>query len=598
MGISTGDAPIGPFPSLGKTQEQGFKADVDIKPNEEGGPSSVTLSNIREVKAITFADGDHGDIGTATYETFDITAVQLGLATGATVFIEVRPGDSIPLTPLTYTVNSLDKDPKTGAVTLNAWAIRRSLIPPSDMLLFGATVSVTMVAPAENTILQGACCVTWAPNSNSETGKLTIAYASGDAGGVNQIFHPAFLINLFGLIKRRVPVVIEGKRAGCKNVKTMIGFLDRICDDGKCIELRISKKGLKSKGCAAKKAVAGFKEGAYELQSIKPVRRGYFMAGSSNPGDLPGDLPGFMIEPFLWGAGTLRNTGNMGEYQFEFAVNAKNRVFSYDEEKNEVSSISANDYLVQVAQSIGRVPPLAGIDFFAPARFETAADRSGTGLAQSIGGRPRIAGVVALVRIKPVAADRPVAAGAVAGGAGPVAESGAVLTPVFLTGLTRSNPGDQMSGWSAKVKTSLADAEKLGDETPVDGFSFNFPIINIPPSEDNFYFGGARPSESLQSERIRLSLKTRSIVVLRILPVPVTTTIWWFFSVADILNLDFKQAVRADNKLYFYGEDLSGGIRFIGISINADFVLNFETAFGVKFNEWVRGPGINMGFNI
>ena len=281
MGISAGVVPNGDFvhPS-GKTsyQKQEFKADVDIKPNEEGGPSSVTLSNIREVKAITVADGDDGDITTPAYPTFDITAVQLRLATGATVFIEVRPGDGIPLTPLTYNVNSLDKDPENGAVTFNAWDIRRSIIPPSAMLLFGANVSVIVVPSQDGLTLPYSCNSAFcrkvigviSRQSGSETGKLTIAYASGgDAPGTANNDLVKFFLNLSGLIKRRVPVEIRAKRAGCKNVKRMIAYIDRVSVDGKRIELKISKKGLKSKGCAAKKAVDGFKNGEYELESIR-----------------------------------------------------------------------------------------------------------------------------------------------------------------------------------------------------------------------------------------------------------------------------------------------------------------------------------------
>jgi hypothetical protein len=474
MGISRRDAPIGPLPSSGKTiyQEQEFKADVGIKSREDARePWIVELSNIREVKAITFADGDAGAIATATYETFDITAVQIGLRMGANVSIQVKPRDG---TVLTYKVRSVHEDLITepGAtgdkrcVIINAWAIRDlfPIDPPFSATFVDATVSVTIL-PAlnqfslshwecRNDFRNDLCLPIFLNyNSNSETGKLTISDVSnGETPATPGILANndliAFLVNLSGLMRGKgLAVEIRAKRAGCNNVKTMIGIVDRICVDGKRIELRISKKGLKSKGCAAKKAVAGFtSDVAYELQSIKPVFGPVGEAGSSNPGDWP------VIGPAYWAiAGTLTKTGVVGEFRLRFALDAKTRVFSYDEEKNEVSSISVNDYLVQVAQSIGRVPPLAGVA--APARFETAADRPGAGPGPGFG-----IDLLALVGFEP-AGDRP---GAGAGG-------GQIIAGL-ISGLVWST---EKSSWSAKVKTSFVDAAKLGDETRVDKFRLN-----------------------------------------------------------------------------------------------------------------------------
>jgi len=450
MWISTGDAPeeIKGKGRKGKPnyQQQEFKADVEVKSSEDAGKICITLSNIRTVAATIVVAA--GAIATATYEKIDSVAVQIGLRMGENVILQVKPVDSG--TVLTYKVSSVhedpeDEDPETGYVTIfQARDTGGPAITPLSATFVDATVSVIVITePALNrfSLSHWECrndfrCQTafYNSNSNSETGIITISDVSdGEAPATanNDLF--AFLVNLSGLMrgKGRVPIIIRAKRAGCKNVKTMIGFLDRVCDDGKRIKLRISKKGLKSKGCAAKKAVDGFKcSGAYELQSMGVVGSVYLTAGSSNPGGWT---------PSLGGAGTLRKTGVVGQYTFKFAPYANERVFNYDEEKKEVSSIGANVYLEELAKRIGGGP---------------------------------FAGAVALISFKPAAYRPGAGPGPVAGGAGAGDRQVGEQLFGFLTGLTRSNPGDQMGSWSATVKTSLADAEKLGDETDVDKLSF------------------------------------------------------------------------------------------------------------------------------
>ena len=402
--------------------EQWFKADVDIKLTADEQGFSVTLSNVEiNNERIQVLTVDHdGAIKRSAYQTFDTTAVQTALATGATSILKMRWVGGA--TSVAYKVNSVDEDPETGAVTLNAW--NTGVPTPTGSTagvgaFVGVTVSVTVVTPQDVEDFwpncERQCQSMFTPSSsdsNSGTGILTISDVSdGEASDKLE-----FIQNLSGLIKGRVPVLIKGKRAGCNNVKTMIGIVDRICVDGKRIELIISKKGLKSKGCAAKKAVAGFTSGAYQLQSIEPAGT-IVIANSSNPGS--------WITIALQG-GTLTKTDVLGTYTLKFASGEKVRVFNYDEEKKEVSSISVDDYFKRFAQTIGGSGALIG------------------GLVELRPWKERGAGAV------PVAGADPVMFG-------------------ILSRLTPSTPGDGIDlVWNATVKLPFACAAGLGDEIKIE----------------------------------------------------------------------------------------------------------------------------------
>ena len=401
--------------------EQWFKADVDIKLTADEQGFSVTLSNVEiNNERIQVLTVDHdGAIKRSAYQTFDTTAVQTALATGATSILKMRWVGGA--TSVAYKVNSVDEDPETGAVTLNAW--NTGVPTPTGSTagvgaFVGVTVSVTVVTPQDVEDFwpncERQCQSMFTPSSsdsNSGTGILTISDVSdGEASDKLE-----FIQNLSGLIKGRVPVLIRGKRAGCNNVKTMIGIVDRICVDGKRIELIISKKGLKSKGCAAKKAVAGFSSGAYQLQSIEPM--GGIRPNSSNPGS---GIPGVTIAL----RGTLTKTGNAGEFKLIFASDAKERrAFNYDEKIKTVSSMSVDDYLGEVAQSL-------------------------TGIADST-----------LLELRPW---KETGAGAVLG----AGEAPRILVGL-LSRLSRSNPGDG-GGWATLLRLSFACATGLGDETKIE----------------------------------------------------------------------------------------------------------------------------------
>jgi uncharacterized protein YjbI with pentapeptide repeats len=140
-------------------------------------------------------------------------------------------------------------------------------------------------------------------------------------------------------------IEIIAKRDGCKNAKTMIGIVVRVCVDVKRITLRISKKGLKSKGCAAKKVVAGFKEGAYQLESMRWL-------------DLVRSLPQIPGSGFiLTQGGTLKRTAETGTVEIVFQTIASSRVYEVDTETKTVSSKSVDAYLAEVAQSISESEP-------------------------------------------------------------------------------------------------------------------------------------------------------------------------------------------------------------------------------------------------
>lgn len=141
----------------------------------------------------------------------------------------------------------------------------------------------------------------------------------------------------------------------------MIGIVVRVCVDVKRITLRISKKGLKSKGCAAKKAVDGFKEGVYQLQSIivDPVDATIF-----------GQL---QITN-----GVLKKTPETGKVELAFNTTASSRLYEVDSATRMVSSKSVDAYLAEVAQSI--TEPVVAEDFTGPEnKFSVTMFQKGAG---------------------------------------------------------------------------------------------------------------------------------------------------------------------------------------------------------------------------
>ena len=398
--------------------DQEFKADVDIKPTADVKGFSVTLRNITKVTALTV---DHdGILATHFYPTFDNTAVQIASAMGATSILQVRP--RIRAASVTYKVISVDEDPETGAVALNAWWNTGG--PTADVgALVDASVAVTVVPSIAAPPLVGwglwfhdlagaqnneEVFATYKENWDKSYGTLT--FKNPGAGG-----------SVWGraLSNWEVPYLIRGKRVGSKKTATMVAFLDRVFVDGRRTRMRLSKKGLKSKGRAAKKAVAGFKSGEYELLNIELIEGALAF---SNP-------------PRCWlglaATGTLTKTGTTGEFKMEFMT--KSRIYNYDEEKKEVRSTSANRYLERISERLigyrGRT-----------AREATVSVHDWT-----------------LLRFAPT------------GNAGLQGFRGLQGFSGILKGLSRSDEPSIRGGyrWRAIVKTSLADAERLKNKTIV-----------------------------------------------------------------------------------------------------------------------------------
>jgi uncharacterized protein YjbI with pentapeptide repeats len=110
--------------------------------------------------------------------------------------------------------------------------------------------------------------------------------------------------------------------------------------DGKRIKLRLSKKDLKSKGCAAKKAIDGFTSGVYKIISLYP------MLGGSSAQLFP------TVAQLQITNGVLTKTAQLGKLELAFNATASSRVYNIDRATNMVSSINVNNYLENVAQSI------------------------------------------------------------------------------------------------------------------------------------------------------------------------------------------------------------------------------------------------------
>jgi hypothetical protein len=332
--------------------QQCFEANVMITPSELHTKTvGITLSNIKTVNVTTTDDDNF--IHFNQYDMFDHTATKLGLLTGATVTVKVKTenGDL-----LSYQVLSAIKDKRNedGILLFTAKAIGDRDI--GAQLFNAADVTVMIISVAWDKCEKYFGCVDGVQFDYNGSGVLTISDAS-DSETQDNTKLIASLRTLSSLLRERVLAVeITARRAGCNNVKTMIGFLDRICVDGKSIELRISKKGLKSKGCAAKKAVAGFKcSGAYEGVSIRPLQWGEW-------------LPNNTSNPVYWALtryGVLKKTDMPGLYTLRITPSAKDRVYSFDPHTKTVSSISANAYLEGLAQSNSGGADLATVSHIA-----------------------------------------------------------------------------------------------------------------------------------------------------------------------------------------------------------------------------------------
>ena len=393
-------------PVIPQYLEQSFKARVGFDISEAAELIEGTLFNIKISDIVGYVDATYtdaaGDLKVDEYPKMDTTAVKIGLLMGANVLVQIGQIDGLKLA---YKVLSVHKDPEpdAGALTFTVRGHSDWVTPESFV---GASVAITMFPSIPTPSLwfhdwgwtgvqnnEMIVLATYEENQDKSYGILT--FNNPGAGGT--IFVPSS--------KSVVPYLITGKRVGSKKTATMVGFLDRVCVDGRRTRMRLSKKGLKSKGNFAKKAVAGFKSGEYRIQNIAPIQ-GVELASSNPPGEV-----------FIAATGTLRKTGVPGKFHFEFMT--KSRIYNYDEKKKEVISKSANEYLGEFA--------------------------------------PRLSGIAAstLVNIELGKLER----------GGPTRE--AQIYGLMVDLAWSDEPSIGGGGWKATVRTSLADAKRLANVTDV-----------------------------------------------------------------------------------------------------------------------------------
>ena len=406
-------------PVIPQYLRQSFKARVvgsDVRPR-----SAETLFNIKISDIVGYVDATYtdaaGDLKVDEYPRMDTTAIDLGLTSGSSVLLQIGQIDGAGR-KLAYKVLSLSKDPEPGAGALTFTVSGDGGAPG----VHPVSVAVTVVPPIAAGPLQFHDWWGWSGAQNNEMiefatyeenwdkSSAVITFNNPDTGG--PIFVPSS--------KSVVPYLITGKRVGSKKTATMVGFLDRVCVDGRRTRMRLSKKGLKSKGNFAKKAVAGFTSGEYRIQSIAPAPTRLTPASSNPPQGDGWKMFGAWLAPTIpTKEGTLTKTDVLGTYTLKFELGEKERVYKYDPETKTVSSIRVNDYLGEFA--------------------------------------PRLSGIAAstLVKIELGKLER----------GGPTREAQIFGLVVDLAWSDEPSIGG--GGWKATVRTSLADAKRLANVTDV-----------------------------------------------------------------------------------------------------------------------------------
>lgn len=377
-------------------QQQHLKADVGIIVVANTKTVDIKLSNIREIVATIIADGS---IAPDRYKALDDTAIKLALIQGATVTVnvETESGDVL------YQVISARKDGEKYVVTAKENG------EPAG-LLFNVNVDVNIYD-----FHVDLCFTYWCEQFFKDTKSQYIPATGSDSAELvieNTLDRFPRIGDLFA---------IEGKMPGFSNVETMVAIINGVCMDGKKTKLRLSKKGLKSKGCAAKKAVAGFKEGVYKIQSMYPVVQ------VEGPGQRTREI--FLTWKSIQTLnGVLRKTAQAGAGTFNlvFNVDSSSRVYNFDSNTKTVSSIKVNDYIEKVIKGTAKGGDIL-VQLTSPSEKNI--------LSRS-------------------------------------------LYPFF--GLV-SKLSWSVVGYNATVKTSLHHAAKLGEKTVIEKFSMTFlPISGIP----------------------------------------------------------------------------------------------------------------------
>lgn len=297
-------------------QQQHLKADVVIEPHSATKTVEIVLKNIGGVAA-TIIDTD-GAIVPYRYKALDYTAIQLALTQGATVTVNVETEQG----PVLYQVLSARKDGENYVIIAKAIGEQ----PAIGQSFLNVNVDVTMYDYDIPDLCFTYFCdwffkdtkSQYIPATGSDSAELVIEKTLDRFPRIGGLF------------------AIEGKMAGFSNVETMVGIINGVCMDGKKTKLRLSKKGLKSKGCAAKKAVAGFKEGVYKIQSMYPV---------------------VQVQPWKQiqtRNGVLRKTAQAGTFNLVFNVDSSSSVYFFDSNTKTVSSIKVNDYIEKVIKGTAK----------------------------------------------------------------------------------------------------------------------------------------------------------------------------------------------------------------------------------------------------
>jgi uncharacterized protein YjbI with pentapeptide repeats len=315
-----------------KYTRQSLRADFVVEPYTDNEKiCKLTLSDIGDVFCTTV---ENDKVVTDVCPRLDFTAINLALTKGRHVLLQVEMAGET----LVYQIFSVNNNNNGRYLIGRAIDSQPGRVVPGEFK--GASVTVTMYD--DDPCFTYWCfpyCNRWCDYHLWSFKDKKCEFVSIDSDSGELSFHhdtPISDVPELGFLGINSVVEIRAKRDGCKNAKTMIGIIVRVCDDGKRIKLRISKKGLKSKGCAAKKVVDGFKEGVYQLQSIQSV----LDARSAHP-------------PILGIAnGVLKRTAEPGTVELAFNTTASSKLYEVDSATKIVSSKSVDAYLAEVAQSI------------------------------------------------------------------------------------------------------------------------------------------------------------------------------------------------------------------------------------------------------
>ena len=334
---------------------QSCEADIGVTP--AGKDMTIQLNKyignvdiLRALLPFQATGSTSNELEEKSYQRFDLTAIRLAIGTGEHLAIKVGTRDG---KKMTYELTGASKDKKTGKEIFSVKAVSGSLLP-----------ALRAITGARIEILGGSIAVLALPD-------LPIPTATWDDAKQNLIIqwdndYYAKVLNY--AIANKEPVAIEAMRAGSTKKEKMVIYVSSYKVSGNNIELRLSKKGLKSKGEFAGNAVDGFSSGKYTIQSIQllpthdkvcPFNSAPFAPGLPSGPFAPG-LPddcfdngfdngynGYIISVeagFLEKAGDGPGPG-FGAFELNFKVDRAERLLSFDKKKNEVSSASVSRYL-------------------------------------------------------------------------------------------------------------------------------------------------------------------------------------------------------------------------------------------------------------